>query len=444
MTGLEARVSAALVRYGALPEAAVHCRISHETAREAFASARKKAGALRQSDFIAKLARLASETNYAPEDAGRVLVDLFSLSLRQSKLALLLTEGHTRGEAARLAGLTEAIAKKEIAEIFIALGITHTAQIGRIVAEGFAATLLASRGNHELPLASLKAAPLRFVPRHHDQNIALSDYGPRKAAPVFVLHSGTATRHIPRSLVGRLQAAGYRPIAIDRPGFGLSDYGSQAQDPWLAAADDMKHVIDALGLEQASFVTRGGNYAMLEFARRWPHHVGKVVCLNPDVSTEHSHKRDGVIGMIWKATEQFPERTEALSRWIGSQATPARVIQMLKMMIKNSPSDLRAFESATEIADYQRAVTMFATGRMKGTIEEHRAHAQGVHAAPIADASNWTVIMGSQDPMHAAHDMESFWRPRLPGAQFSVVDGGGRFLPISHPDVVMAALGKAP
>jgi pimeloyl-ACP methyl ester carboxylesterase/DNA-binding CsgD family transcriptional regulator len=441
MTKLEARVSTALIRLGALPEAASHCRISHETAREAFASARKKVGAKRQADFTTKLSRLVSNAYFAQEDAQRVLVDLFSLTPQQAKLALLLTQGYTRTQAAQIAQVSEARVKEECKYIFEALGVEHAAQIGRIVIEGVAATLLANNGHVELPRSSLKAAPLRFIQRQAGELIAVSDYGPKKAPPIFVLHSGTATRHIPQSLVKRLQRLGYRPLSVDRPGFGLSDFGDPGLDPWCAAADDMKCVMDGLGLSKACFLTRGGNYAMLEFARKWPDHISRVVCLNPDVSSQHSHKREGGIGLVWKAAERYPERFEALSRWIGHQATPGRVMHLLRMLVSKSPADMRAFEAPQEIADFQHAVAMFATGRMAGTLREHRAHTTGVNADPIADASNWTVMMGGQDPMHTAADMERFWTPRLPRATFITIADGGRFLPLSHPNDVMAAIG---
>jgi hypothetical protein len=42
--------------------------------------------------------------------------------------------------------------------------------------------------------------------------------------------------------------------------------------------------------------------------------------------------------------------------------------------------------------------------------------------------------------MHTVDDMEKFWRPRLPGAEFETVEGGGRFLHLTHPDRILAAL----
>jgi len=443
-TASETRVAVALVQSGGLREAARMSGISYETAREAVAGARRKAGVPRQPALVARLTAVAGQIAEDSEDTDRVLVDTFGLTPREAALALALMRTGSRQEAARAAGVSAAVAKKQYAAIFETLGATSASDVSRIVLEAIAAALLVGAAHEELPSTAHAREPLRLIPRQDGGMIAISDYGPERGRPLLVTHSGSATRLVPRSLVARLHADGWRPIAIDRPGFGLSSLRADTSDPWQAACADMAEALDALGIERTDILVRGGVYAVIELARQHSRRVGRVVCINPDVNTRESHKRSGAIGLLWRAGERNPDGYASIVRWLASHTTPHRLASLQRILLMRSPVDLAALEPADELDDLRRSVGLFAAGRLEGAIREHREHGRGVECAPLPDGASWRVVMGAHDPMHAASDMERFWRARLPGAQFHTVPDGGRFLHLTHPAIVLSALKEEP
>ena len=55
------------------------------------------------------------------------------------------------------------------------------------------------------------------------RRIALLDYGPYDAEPVLIFHGTAAGRRLPDRFRDGLIAAGFRPLVLQRPGFGLTD-----------------------------------------------------------------------------------------------------------------------------------------------------------------------------------------------------------------------------
>lgn len=440
LTQFEARVAAALVRDGNLKVAARSCAIAYDTAREAVESARRKLGVARQSQLVARLTGLAAQTGDDGKDAERVLVDAFGLSPREAGLAIAMVRTGSRPAAAQHVGVSEALAKKQLLRIHEALGARTASDLSRIVLEVLAGALLAGAAERELAVGPGIAEPLLLVTRATGGMMALSDYGPATGKPLLVLHSGSASRLIPRSFVTRLQEQGWRPLGLDRPGFGLTDLRSDEDDPWVAAALDMVDLLDVLKLPTINLLCRGGVYAALAMARIAPERIGRVVALSPDVSTRHSHKRSGALGLLWKLGEADPDGYAAVTRWLASQTTPSRLASLQKVLLRRAPRDLAAVLNPQEHADMQRSVGLFAAGKVEGTIREHYEHSRGVEVGALGDASNWTVLIGGNDPLHAAPDVEAFWRPRLPGARVRVIKEGGHFLHLTDPDIVLEAL----
>ncbi|HVK81097.1 MAG TPA: alpha/beta fold hydrolase [Verrucomicrobiae bacterium] len=440
MTEREARVAAALVRHGSLPRAAGACAISYASARDAIAACLRKSGAARQSELVSLLTQQAG---YLPTDrdgAARALRDIFGLSAREAELAMLLSEGHTRSQAAAAADLSESVAKDVFERVFIALGVSSAPQVSRVAAEAFAASLLPQIPAHIAWNDAVHGEPLRLIPRRDGGRIALSDFGPPNGEPVLIIHSSATTRHPARNLVRALQAQGFRPLAIDRPGFGLSDMHQSEPDPFHAAAHDMARLCEILGLAKLNILARGCVHAALAFAHLYPAQCARIVALNPDAPIDAQSKREGVLGAAKHAVWRRPQFVEQFARIVSAQATPKRVTQLIRASMRSSPPDLAVFEDEHELADYHRAVMLFATGRVSGFIAEQRAFADGVDARALTDASAWTILIGAHDPLHHADDMLAYWRPRLPRAHFQTIPDAGRFLHLSHPQAVIAAL----
>jgi pimeloyl-ACP methyl ester carboxylesterase/DNA-binding CsgD family transcriptional regulator len=440
LTPMEARLAVALLRAGNLRAAAALAGLSYGAARQAMKIVLRKTGAPRQSALVGLLSR--SVTGLLRDQAAEraCLIDSFGLRRRDANLALLIAEGLTRVEAAAVANISPAVAKDAFERIFEQMGVSASAEIGRHVVEVRAAHLIASASGGNLILATPTRDPLRFIQRPSGGFIATSDYGPAGGRPLILIHTSMTTRHPSRRFVKALQAAGLRPIAIDRPGFGLSDPHTDDMDPFAAASDDMACVLDRLELPQAAIIARGGASVALAFAKRYGARLERVVLINPDAPTAEHSKRSGLVGAMKDFAFRHPEQITALARMAATQATPERVARFMQKAMRASPLDFAAISEPEEMADYQRSVLLFASGRVAGMINELKAYARGVDDYPLSDAHDWRVLIGRHNPNHYSNDIEAFWRPRLPNATFEVIAEGGRFLHLTHPDRVIRML----
>ncbi|WP_454719104.1 alpha/beta fold hydrolase [Caulobacter segnis] len=444
LTGLQTRIVQAVVRAGTIKDAAGVLGLSHVTAREALSDVYRRTGVRRLPELVGLLSGLAfglmpSEANYAP-----LLVDVWGLSGKQAAIALLVAGGASREEAARTLGLSVAVVRKDLEQVFAALRVSSASELARTVSTMSALAALLSATRRQLGFADPRAEPLRLLPRSDGSRIAWSDYGPAAGRPVLIVHSSMTSRLAPSGLVAALQAAGFRVLSIDRPGFGMSDpvAGLRAgeHDPFDAAADDLVALLDALRLPAIDIVARGGAQAVLAMARRAPERLGKVVLVNPDPPSGSDGRRHGPLGAFKEAYLRRPELIATFARLLAGNLTRERLHRMVQQSMRGSPPDEAAAADPRFAEDYWRSVRMFATGRIQGYVNEQVAMARGGRAAPLLGQAGWSVLLGGYDTMHDPEQVERYWRALLPDSAFVHVPDAGRFLAMTHTSWVVAAL----
>ena len=107
--------------------------------------------------------------------------------------------------------------------------------------------------------------------------------GPRNGSPVVFLHGWGCSAFLFRENLPALAGAGFRPIAVDLKGHGLSDKPERDGEYTLdAMASHVLEVLDALGLRRLALVgqSMGGRIA-IEVARRAPARVDRLVLVAP-------------------------------------------------------------------------------------------------------------------------------------------------------------------
>lgn len=448
LTRQQCRVVKAVLKTGSIRTAASDIGLGYDTARRAISDAMDRVGVSRLPALLDKVMMLT--LGIWPEldgtDTAQLLADMLGLSLRQARLALALALGLTRAEAAAATGLSAAVAKKEIDQLFIVTGVNSAAALVRRLAEARALGMLSSVASGVV-WADDDVSPLRFVVRADGSRIALSDHGPPGAPPVLVVHSSMTTRHVATPLLRALQRAGYRVLAIDRPGFGLSDMVA-APCPFAAALDDMARVLDALKLTRVAVLTRGAAPLALLAGRQMAGNqmagrLGPVVLINPDPPSGLSGEANGVVSVIKALFVKNPAMVAGFARLVANQYTPARAETMIRRAVAASPPDRDFMADPRNVADYYRASCAFTTGRLAGYIAEQVAFATLQADAPLAGTTDWTVLLGERDVIYDATQTAEYWRRTLPDAQRSVVRGAGRFLAMTHCDAVLAALSSA-
>lgn len=445
LNGLETRVVSATLQAGNIRGGAHLAGVQYGTAREAMASAMYKVGVRRLPGLISKVSMLAFGIFPNSSEAVLLLADLWGLSPRQSQIAFLLSEGLTRRQAAGRLGLSEATVKKQTQIILQTLGVANSGDIALAISRATALQSLAEASHGRLAWTAQATDPLRFVRRADGSRVAISDFGPANGRPVILTHACFSGRHPPRELTSALIAAGFRPIAVDRPGYGLTDFHPQISvtppgEPFAAAAQDIAHVLDALGLKVADVIGRGGAQAALAFAALYPERCQRVLLISPIPPTRCDVGWRGLFGAYREIYRLKPDLIPHSIRLMSRLMDRKFVAKMVRKTLANTPPDLAVTERPGFDEDYYRTMQMYALGKLEGYIHEQRYTIAEESDGYNPDNRKIAVIYGEQDAVMNVQAARRYWQQRLPGADFCEVSGKGRLLDYDVPDMIVDRL----
>lgn len=437
LTPVEARTVQGLIAAGDLIEGAKAAGVGYETARKALKFAMRKAGAGRQTDLVRLLHAAVGGGDLELAQTGP-LREALSLSERAAGACVLLALGLTRAEAAATLHISEHAIKDELAALFDRFGLRSATDLSRLTTE--AVVLLGVAGNRNLTAGASWGAlrPLRFVNRRDQAGrIALSDFGPASGQPTLLFHSAATGSLLDRRLVRALQSRGLRPIAVERPGYGLTDPPERA--PNDAALSDLLTVMDAFGLKKVRLVCRGGEDAALRLGLAHPERIQRAVLINPFTPYAVDSRWDGFMnGAKWLFVRQ-PHMIDVLARFLGSRLSPQTLERLLRNSLSNSPADTALLADRTVVEDYVESGRLVALRSTWGFTHEQRAYLNWT-PPQLPDASAWTRLIGEQDVLYRPGDADAVWNAALPGHRLIRRADAGRMIHASHPDLVAEAL----
>ena len=115
----------------------------------------------------------------------------------------------------------------------------------------------------------------------------VQDIGPRDGPAVVLIHGFGGSTYSWRDTIPALASEGYRAVALDLKGFGLSDkkfdedYGHPSQASFVAG------VMDELGIDKASIAGHSMGASVLgHFASQYPERVDKLVFIDGTVNVD--------------------------------------------------------------------------------------------------------------------------------------------------------------
>lgn len=437
LSGHQTRLLEALVRVGSIREAAEMIGISYTAARNTLAEIKAKTGFSALAPMVGHMLVLISGTPDGTSDAI-TRHDLFGLTDRQFTIAAGLSIVPSRRTLADRLGLSEAVLKAELKDIFLILGVRNAGQLARVAAE--ARLPLTSAHADFSATRAMRLLPEASVRDDHGRVIAWSDFGPADGRPVFILHSTITARAPPTRLVAELRAAGFRPLAIDRPGFGGTDRAADARDPFLAAAHDFAYLCRHLGLDRTDIIARGAGQAALVLAHHAAPLIGRAVLVNPTPGIDYTSVDRGPLGAVKRRFIKNAAGTAALIRLLSAFATPRRLHEGMIRSFAGSAPDLAAIADEQIVADYLRAVRGFAEGHIAGYVAEQIAWGKGYDVAPLPGMDGWRIVQGAHFVLHEPRDALDYWRRILPDTPVTMVSDAGQLLAYSHPGQVIEAL----
>jgi DNA-binding CsgD family transcriptional regulator len=441
LTNAEAGLVAALGRHGDLQRAARERGVAYETARKFVASAMRKTGAKRQTELVWNTLSAAAGDIVRTTNLVQLIRDLFALSQRQAQLALLVAGGATREDAAVALGLSDHRAKSDLKTVFQACGVTSAVDLARIVAEINALEGLAKACEVTVIGRDKASEPLRLVPRSWAPGrIAVADHGPPGAQPVLVFHSNVSGRHHPRKFIASLRSAGFRPVCIERAGYGLTD--PVAGNLVEAAVRDLHDVLDALGIAHAPVIARCNTASVVACAAAASGRVAGGVLLWPEGLRRTDRIEDRMTDRIRAVFVRHPALAHGLARLASRRTGAASIERLWRKSCEGVTRDMALLDDRQELADIVRGGQQASLG-MTGFMDEALELGNGPRPQPIADARAWTVMFGRGFDRYDISDATAWWARHLTGATIEAVEGGVHFLHSTHTDAVIAALKRS-
>jgi pimeloyl-ACP methyl ester carboxylesterase len=256
--------------------------------------------------------------------------------------------------------------------------------------------------------ANVAAVASRFIELRTGIRVRVAESGRSDAPPVLLLHGWGASLYTFRHALDLLPQRGFRVIAADMRGFGLSDRPSSSNAYGLDAyVADLEALIDALHLERFALGghSMGGGLS-LRFALRRPERLTSLVLINPT----------GLIPTTPMLVVRVAPRP--IAEAIGARLTPRWLVEIVLKRIAFgdaslvTPRDVDEYWAPTQIPGYIRAVRRTASEFDWSALDTEEA---GSLAVPSI------VILGTEDRL-VRHPRAA--AGRLRGASIREIVGG--------------------
>jgi len=432
LSDLEARVAGALLEAPTLDIAAGNLGVGRETARSALKGAMRKMGVRRTPALIRRMLELLCGPS--PEGDDDLLQKTLDLTPAQARVARLSARGSKIAEVAESLGVRTETVKSHLRSVFAKSGIAGAKDLGRLDVEMRALATLA-QAREIVGWTDQAEGRLRLVVQRDGRRVAFVDYGPKKGRPLLVFHALASGRTLSPRLAGMLQAAGFRPIIPQRPGFGLTD--PQIGDYLSTAADDTVAVLDAVGADSADVFARDiATAALMALAERHPDRLGRVVLLNPE-GARRPARTSYAISAVAALLQRHPEITGTFFEVLRRQTRTDRLAAIVQESFRNgAPSDQRVLRQPEALAWMVRDMQAMVAVTARGPISERLVYARGWCPPTGVVDDSWIIVtsreLGPAQP--------GAWWTAAGRAKLVEASNGGLLLAVSHPDDLVELL----
>lgn len=434
LTPAVVRVVIALYEQGEVASAAEAAGVSFNTARKYLNDARAAIWAPNLPRLVtwAGIGSLATDSS---GESDHAVGTLFSLSERQRRLAGLVADGASRVKAAEALGISDAVAKKQLAVVFTATGVVNAIGLARLFAELRGLAILARATQPEEPYPPPPCRNL-VIEAANGRRVFVSDYGPEGGKPVVVLHNTMNCRGVDRALLGALQDHGYRPLSPDRPGYGDTDPAppnSSKEDYLRVCVDDVAALCERMGWRKVQIIAHGPVHVVLALLRHRPDLIEHAVIDAPEPDSAWGAKAHGMIPSLKRQFSRRPWAVASVVRILGALVSLERISGFMREWTVDSPADQAAMQNPDLMMDFYRKLLPFKRGQIDGFVREQVLQATSGKPAPVRGGPPLTFVIGRTDFMHDASETLDYWRSVLPGARYVVLEDAGRFVSYSHP-----------
>jgi pimeloyl-ACP methyl ester carboxylesterase len=262
--------------------------------------------------------------------------------------------------------------------------------------------------------------------------IRLHYYGEGRGRPVVCLHGGILDGRDFRDVLRLAAGRGYRGMAFDRPGYGLSERPRKKMTP-IDQACILHRALQMLEVHKPIIVGHSWSGLLsLVFALMYPDSVSGIVLLAP---------------AMYK--EGYPaERGDPLSRLMTAPVIGDLAIRLFlktpQARITTETMLKQTFAPETPPDGYRERV--YATFLRPGQIKANREDVLAFPPAALEAAKRYAVIrhpvsvvVGENDPF-GAKEQALRLKKDIPHAMLSIVPRVAHMIPQNHPELVIEAI----
>lgn len=436
-TPLEARLAEALLDASSLNEAAERIGVGRETAREALKKAMRKAGARRSPDLVRRMMDLMSGMGAPIGDVESVLRTLFGATPAEARAAARFAEGLTAKEVAAALGVKEATVRGQLKAVFAKTGVNKAKDLVRLTVEAGALTAFTEASETVVEPVDPEGRP-RIISLPDTRRVAFMDYGPKGGRPVIVFHGYSTGRILPPNFVAALHRAGYRPLAVQRPGFGLSDPAFSPENHLEVQADDLAAVLDALKLRKVDVMIRDGSTAAgLAFAARHGDRISRGLLMNPRAPRDFERPHVSLVGAVSRSLLSRPELIIPFGEMLRRQTRTDLLTKTVRRTLESAPGDRAALDDPLVLARVLRDTRGMSARTIAGWAAEMAVYALGWQLPANIGGDRWNILFceGLDWPVYI-----QLWQDAFPDAKVHKIPLAGFMAYYTHPAGVIAAL----
>jgi pimeloyl-ACP methyl ester carboxylesterase len=260
------------------------------------------------------------------------------------------------------------------------------------------------------------------------RRLGFAEYGVKNGSPVLFFHGAPGSSYLHADVAEIAAQNNVRLIAVDRPGYGLSD--PQAGRTFLSFAEDIKFLTDSLGVNKFAIIGfSGGSPYPLACAFRFPDRVKKIALVGALVAG----MTEGMPPMVCELYN-LAQTNPAELRKIFATVAPSASALLSIMSSTASDWDKKLFnERATEFEqDYARTLL----GGIEGMASDYILISGNLGFSLEAIGTEVHLYSGSVD-QNIPPAMTQYLSTQLPNNHVHLFQNEGHFALYQHWDEIL-------
>ncbi|MGB3716081.1 MAG: alpha/beta hydrolase [Candidatus Promineifilaceae bacterium] len=244
----------------------------------------------------------------------------------------------------------------------------------------------------------------------------VQDFGPRNGPAVVFIHGFGGSTYSWRETLPVLASAGYRAIALDLKGFGLSDKRFDEDYSHASQADYVAGVMDELGVAKATIAGHSMGVSVLaHFATIYPERVEKLVLVDGTMNIDSEDSNFDPLGLLLRFS---PVRQWArfIMRWqLNEEQVAARLLTAYHDPAYVTPEIKAGYLAPQKIKDWELALLGIMRDSSKNSL-----------AMPLDEVADGPIlIVWGEDDTWVPLTRGNSLAESLPGAEFIIIPDSG-------------------